>query len=59
MRGDLTTVLPQALAHRQRTTLARPDKTVAAVLVASAVLASLVPASRAAKVDVMQALRTD
>jgi len=33
MRGDLATVLPQALAHRQRTTLARPDKTVAAVLV--------------------------
>ncbi len=31
----------------------------AAVLVAAAVLASLVPASRAAKVDVMQALRTD
>ena len=31
----------------------------AAVLVAAAVLASLVPASRAARVDVMQALRTD
>ena len=31
----------------------------AAVLVAAAVLASLMPASRAAKVDVMQALRTD
>jgi ABC-type antimicrobial peptide transport system permease subunit len=31
----------------------------AGVLVAAAVLASLVPASRAAKVDVMQALRTD
>jgi len=31
----------------------------AAVLVASAVLASLVPASRAARVDVMQALRTE
>jgi predicted permease len=30
-----------------------------AVLVAAAVLASLVPASRAARVDVMQALRTD
>jgi ABC-type antimicrobial peptide transport system permease subunit len=31
----------------------------AAVLVAAAVLASVVPASRAARVDVMQALRTD
>ena len=31
----------------------------AAVLVGAAVLASLVPASRAARVDVMQALRTD
>ena len=33
MTGDLATVLPRALAHRQRTALARPDKTVAAVLV--------------------------
>src|SRR6478735_183232 len=33
MRGDLTTVLPRALAQRRRTELARPDKTVAAVLV--------------------------
>ena len=33
MRGDLATVLPRALAGRQRTALARPDKTVAAVLV--------------------------
>jgi 8-oxo-dGTP pyrophosphatase MutT (NUDIX family) len=33
MRGDLATVLPQALARRRRTALARPDKTVAAVLV--------------------------
>lgn len=33
MRADLATVLPRALAHRRRTTLARPDKTVAAVLV--------------------------
>ncbi len=33
MTGDIATALPRALAHRQRTTLARPDKTVAAVLV--------------------------
>ena len=36
-----------------------PTLGAAAVLVAAAVLASLVPASRAARVDVMQALRTD
>jgi 8-oxo-dGTP pyrophosphatase MutT (NUDIX family) len=33
MRGDLATVLPRALADRRRMALARPDKTVAAVLV--------------------------
>ena len=33
MWGDLATALPRALAHRRRATLARPDKTVAAVLV--------------------------
>jgi 8-oxo-dGTP pyrophosphatase MutT (NUDIX family) len=33
MTADIATALPRALAHRQRTTLARPDKTVAAVLV--------------------------
>lgn len=33
MRGELATALPHALANRHRTTLARPDKTVAAVLV--------------------------
>jgi 8-oxo-dGTP pyrophosphatase MutT (NUDIX family) len=33
MTGDIATALPRVLAHRQRTTLARPDKTVAAVLV--------------------------
>jgi 8-oxo-dGTP pyrophosphatase MutT (NUDIX family) len=33
MTGDLATLLPRALAHRHRTALARPDKTVAAVLV--------------------------
>lgn len=33
MTAEITTVLPQALARRRRATLARPDKTVAAVLV--------------------------
>ena len=33
MPGDFATALPRALAHHRRTTLARPDKTVAAVLV--------------------------
>jgi len=33
MTGDFATALPRALAHHRRTTLARPDKTVAAVLV--------------------------